>query len=149
MTHRTHTHTTQRHGYHAPIHRPHSQSATRNPRSILRTRAVSRHRSADQARHQVQRVVLLYVVVVDGTGVAEILAIPNEPLVVYGNACISHRLLLGNLDGAKRVSVQRDGIAIAGIGEYLCTTVEPKPWWRLLHDETSGFQYVQILHIVL
>ena len=73
-----------------------------------------------QAQHQVQRRLLLDVVVRERAAVLELLAREDEALLVGRDALLVLDLLLDVVDRVARLDVERDGLAREGLDEDLC-----------------------------
>ena len=87
------------------------------PRS--QARWVGRHAAAE-TQDQVQRRLLLDVVVREGAAVLELLAGEDEALLVGRDALLVLDLLLHVVDRVARLDVERDGLAREGLDEDLC-----------------------------
>lgn len=77
------------------------------------------HHATAQAQHQVQRALLLDVVVRKRAAVLQLLAGEDQTLLVRGNAFLVLDLLLDVLGRVRRLHVQRDGLACQRLDEDL------------------------------
>ena len=80
--------------------------------------------AAAQAQHQVERRLLLDVVVGQGAAVLELLAGEDQALLVGGDALLVLDLGLDVLDGVRGLHLEGDGLARQGLDEDLHTTAE-------------------------
>merc|ERR550514_2707704 len=72
-----------------------------------------------QAEHQVQRALLLNVVVAEGAAVLELLPSEDQALLIGRNALLVLNLLLHVVDRVAGLHVERDGLARESLDEYL------------------------------
>ena len=75
--------------------------------------------AAAEAQHEVERRLLLDVVVREGAAVLELLAGEDEALLVRRDALLVLDLLLHVVDRVRRLDVERDGLAGEGLDENL------------------------------
>merc|ERR1712132_4730 len=87
--------------------------------------------TAAQAQHQVERGLLLDVVVRQRAAILELLAREDEPLLVRRNTLLILNLGLHVLDGVGGLDVQGDGLASERLDENLHATAEAQ-------DEVEG-----------
>ncbi|KAM0834178.1 hypothetical protein ACQ4PT_063786 [Festuca glaucescens] len=77
-----------------------------------------------EAEHQVERGLLLDVVVSKGTAVLELLSSKDETLLVWGDALLVLDLCLDIVNGVRRLDLKGDGLASEGLDEDLHTTAK-------------------------
>ena len=75
--------------------------------------------AAPEAEDEVQGALLLYVVVVEGAAVLELLAGEDEALLVGGHALLVLDLALDHFDGVGGLDLERDGLAGERLDEDL------------------------------
>merc|ERR1711998_261759 len=88
------------------------------------TRHASDSEAAAQAEHEVQRRLLLDVVVRKRAAVLELLAREDEALLIRRDALLVPDLLLHVVDRVRRLDVERDGLAREGLDEDLHAAAE-------------------------
>merc|ERR1712072_1601418 len=98
--------------------------------------------STTETEHQVQRRLLLDVVVGKSAAVLQLLAGEDQTLLIRRDALLVLNLLLDGLDGVRRVHVQGDRLAREGLDEDLhagtTTETEHQVQRRLLLDVVVG-----------
>jgi hypothetical protein len=72
-----------------------------------------------KTQHQMQRALLLNVVVAQGAAILELLASEDETLLIGRDAFLVLDLLLDSLDGVRALHFQSDGLAREGLHENL------------------------------
>ena len=86
--------------------------------------------STTQTQHEVQRRLLLNVVVAERAAVLELLASKDEALLVRGDALLVLDLGLDVVDGVARLHLKGDRLAREGLNEDLKGGEKKGWWWR-------------------
>src|SRR5689334_22181854 len=76
-----------------------------------RVRKQQQLRRSTQAEDEVQRALLLDVVIREGAAILKLLASEDQALLVWGNALLVLDLLLHVLDGVRGLDIESDGLA--------------------------------------
>merc|ERR1712020_583988 len=101
------------------------------PYKVGGARAVISSEATTEAEHQVERRLLLDVVVAKGAAVLKLLSSENEALLIGRDALLVLDLGLNVVDGVGRLDLEGDRLAGKSLNEDLHTTTETK-------DEMEG-----------
>ena len=86
---------------------------------LISSKNMSGYRAPPQPQHEVQRALLLDVVVAERAPVLELLAGEDEALLVGGDALLVLDLALDHVDGVDGLDLERDRLAGEGLHEDL------------------------------